>query len=73
MLGGAPASEMIRTVHLIFISCSILLALFVAAWAFVRFQEGAPVSYAVGAAGALAAASVLVVYGLRFRRRSRYW
>jgi hypothetical protein len=64
---------MLRTVHLLFMTCATLLALFLAAWAFDQYAAGAPVHYAGGAIAALAAAVGLAIYGLRFRRRSRSW
>jgi hypothetical protein len=64
---------MLRTVHLLFITCATLLALFLALWAFERHAAGAPGHYAGGAIAALAAAVGLASYAFRFRRRSRYW
>jgi hypothetical protein len=64
---------MLRTVHLLFITSAVLLALFLAAWAFDQYRAGQPGVYALAAAAAMAGAVVLVVYGLRFRRKSRYW
>jgi drug/metabolite transporter (DMT)-like permease len=63
----------LTTVHLLFIVLSALLALFGAVWAFDAFQRGEGAVYGIAAALALAAAVALATYGIRFRRRSRYW
>ena len=63
----------LQTVHLLFITLSAILAVMVAAWAYDEYVAAGAASYLVTAVGALAAASALTVYGVRFRRKTRFW
>lgn len=63
----------LRTVHLIFISACVLLALGAGAWAMGQYRARQDAAYAFGGIGSLAAAAGLAVYAARFRRRSRRW
>lgn len=63
----------LRSVHLLFITLSALLAVFVAGWAIDRYRTDPAGTYILAAAGALAAALGLAVYAVRFRRATRRW
>ncbi len=57
--------------HIVFITCSTLLALGVGAWClWVNLVAGAPV-YLAGAIGAFLAAVGLIVYGVWFYRKMK--
>ena len=60
----------LKNFHLLFISCAVLLALFVAVWAFGERVDRGNVMV-VPAAAALAAGVGLVLYELSFLRRWR--
>ncbi len=61
----------LRLFHLVFISLSVVLAAFVAAWAVGEYRELHDVAYAGAGAAALAAAAGLAVYGAAFQRKTR--
>lgn len=61
----------LRSFHLLFISLSVILAAFVAAWATSQYRLEHDGAYVVWGAGAVAAATVLVVYGAAFQRKTR--
>ncbi len=63
----------IRNVHLLFITVSVLLALFLAGWALNEYLHGGSLGYVVGAAVALGGAVALAAYGVAFRRKTRHW
>ncbi len=57
--------------HILFITCSTLLALGCGAWCiWVNLVEGVPI-YLAGAIGSFAAAAALVVYGIWFYRKMK--
>jgi lipoprotein signal peptidase len=62
----------LRAFHLLFISMSVVLAAFVAAWAAEQYQTSQSVSYALTAAGALASGAAMAVYGAAFQRKTRH-
>ena len=63
----------LRTFHLLFITLSTALAVFLAVWAIDRYgAERATEDAAIGVLS-IAGALVLVAYGVRFGRRSRSW
>jgi len=61
----------LRAFHLVFISVSVVLAAFVAAWAAQQYQAAHDVSYAVTAVGALASGIGLAIYGAAFQKKTR--
>ncbi len=61
----------LRTIHLLFIGLSIVLAAFFAAWAGDRYRIAHDAGYALTAAASGAAAAGLAIYGARFRRKTR--
>ena len=61
----------LRAFHLVFIALSVVLAVFVAAWAAGQYQLEHETQYALTGAAALAASALLVAYGARFQRRTR--
>ena len=63
----------LRDFHLLFITLSAALAVFLGVWAFDRHGAGGAPEDAVMAVLSLAGAAALVAYGIRFRRRSRHW
>jgi predicted membrane protein len=63
----------LRTFHLLFISVSTLLAVFLAFWSTNRYLASGATEDAVIATLSLAATVGLVGYAVAFRRRSRYW
>jgi hypothetical protein len=61
----------LRMFHLVFISLSVVLAAFFAAWAGGQYRlEHEPI-YAVTTAGSLAMAGGLMWYGAMFQRKTR--
>ena len=61
----------LRSFHLLFITLSVLLAAFFAAWAGGQYQlEHEPI-YAVTAAGSLLGGAGLAIYGTRFQRKTK--
>jgi hypothetical protein len=63
----------IRNVHLMFITISVLLAIFVAGWAMSEYLDDGSVGYVLGAVVSLVAAVALAAYGVTFRRKTRHW
>jgi hypothetical protein len=61
----------LRGFHLFFISLSVVLAAFVAAWAAQQYQAVHALSYAAAAAGSLAYGIAMAVYGAAFQRKTR--
>ena len=61
----------LRTFHLVFISVSVMLAAFVAAWAGQQYRELHAVTYVVTAVAALATGAGLACYGAAFQRKMK--
>ena len=62
----------LRAFHLLFILLSVVLAVFVAAWASGQYRAQQEVGYAIAGVAALAAAGGLVMYAAAFRRKTRH-
>ena len=61
----------LRLFHLVFISVSVVLAVFCAAWAVGMYREAHDVVYLAGVAGSALSAAGLIVYGTAFQRKMR--
>jgi hypothetical protein len=61
----------LRAFHLLFISLSVMLSAFVAAWATGQYQLEHEVIYAVSGVSAAVLGALLVVYGAAFQRKTR--
>jgi hypothetical protein len=61
----------LRAFHLFFISVSVVLAAFSAAWAVGQYRVAHDAVYAVTTAGAVALAAGLMWYGAAFQRKTR--
>jgi hypothetical protein len=61
----------LRMFHLLFISLSVVLAAFSAAWAMGQYRIAHESIYAVTTAGAVATAAGLMWYGTAFQRKTR--
>jgi hypothetical protein len=61
----------LRAFHLLFISLSVLLAVFCAGWAGTEFRADQGAIYALGSALSIAIAVGLVFYGAAFRKKTR--
>ena len=61
----------IRTFHRFFISLSVLLAAFVAAWATGEYRLGHQAVYVLYGAASVVSGGVMVVYGAAFQRKTR--
>ena len=61
----------LKMFHLVFISVSVVLAAFVAAWAGQQYRAGSDLTYAVTAIAALASGVGLGFYGAAFQRKSK--
>ena len=61
----------LRAFHLFFIALSVVLAAFVAAWAFGQYQSVHEVSYALFGAMSLLTGVGMAVYGAMFQRKTR--
>jgi hypothetical protein len=61
----------LRAFHLLFITLSVMLAAFVAAWAVGQYRLEHEMIYAVTGIGAAAASGLLAVYGTAFQRKTR--
>lgn len=61
----------LRAFHLVFISLSVVLAAFVAAWAAQQYQAAHAVVYAATAIGSLASGAAMAFYGAAFQRKTR--
>jgi hypothetical protein len=56
---------------MVFIGASVVLAVFVAAWAGQQYQAVQSVSYAITAAASLAAGGGLIAYGTAFQQKTK--
>jgi len=61
----------LRSFHLLFISMSVVLAAFVAAWAGQQFLADRAVASALTAVAALGTGAGLAFYGAAFQRKTR--
>jgi hypothetical protein len=61
----------LRAFHLLFITLSVMLAAFVAAWAAGQYRLEHEMIYAVTGVGAVAASGLLAVYGTAFQRKTK--
>jgi hypothetical protein len=61
----------LRVFHLLFVSLSVILTAFFAAWAAGQYRVEHQASYAVAAAVSLAAGAGLALYGAAFQRKTR--
>jgi hypothetical protein len=61
----------LRAFHLFFIALSVILAAFVAAWAFGEYRAEHMVMYVLAAVGSLACGVGLALYGAAFQRKTR--
>ena len=61
----------LRAFHLFFIALSVVLAAFVAAWAVGQYRMMPQAVFIVTAAGSIAGAIGLAVYGTKFQRKTR--
>ena len=59
----------LRTFHIVFVTVSTLLCVFLAVWAFVLAPEPGPAATAFGIAGAVGAI-VMPIYGVVFYRKA---
>ena len=63
---------MLRVFHLVFISASVVLAAFCAAWATGMYRSEHEVVYLAGAALSALSAVALIAYGAAFQRKMRH-
>jgi hypothetical protein len=61
----------LRAFHLLFIALSVVLAAFVAAWAYGQYRTAHEVGYVVAALASLFSGGALAVYGAAFQRKTR--
>jgi predicted Co/Zn/Cd cation transporter (cation efflux family) len=61
----------LRAFHLLFVTMSVILAAFVAAWAVEQYQLEHEMQYAVTCVMAIVTSGVLVAYGALFQRKTR--
>jgi hypothetical protein len=61
----------LRAFHLLFISLSVVLAAFVAAWAAQQYQAAQGAQYAAASVGALASGIGMAIYGAMFQKKTR--
>jgi len=61
----------LRAFHLFFITLSVVLTAFFAAWAAGQYQRTREVSYVVTAVASLTSGVGLVIYGAAFQRKTR--
>ncbi len=61
----------LRFFHILFVSCSSALAVGFAAWLGARYLDDGDIAGAVAALISLASAVGMIVYGVRFYRRTR--
>lgn len=61
----------LKAFHVAFVVVSVLLAGFVAWWAFGHWSHHGGVGYLLAAGGAVGAGVALVVYGVWFARKTR--
>ncbi len=62
----------LRFVHLLFIAICVALAAFFAAWAGGRYRADHAAGQAVAAAASIGVGVALVVYAVRFQRKTRH-
>jgi thiol:disulfide interchange protein len=62
----------LRAFHLLFISLSVLLAAFFAAWSLGQYRAEERLVYVMAAMGSFACAGGLVWYGMSFQRKTRH-
>ena len=62
----------LKTFHLVFISVSVLLAAFTAAWATGQYRLEHEAVYAIYGVGSVLAGAALMVYGAAFQRKARH-
>jgi predicted Co/Zn/Cd cation transporter (cation efflux family) len=68
---NAGTEMSLRAFHLLFISLSVILAAFFAAWAVGQYRLEHQIGYAAACVLALASGGVLAIYGTRFQRKTR--
>ena len=61
----------LRAFHLLFITLSIVLAAFLAAWAMGQYRVGHDVAYLATCVASLASAAALAKYAVTFQRKTR--
>ncbi len=61
----------LRAFHLLFITLSVVLTAFFAAWATGQYITAHDLSYAVAGVTSLVGGAALAVYGAAFRRKTR--
>lgn len=61
----------LRNFHLVFVALSVILAVFMAAWAVGQYQTHSAWTYLATAAVCFACAAALGVYGARFQRKTK--
>ena len=61
----------LRRFHLLFISLSVVLAAFVAAWAATQYRTEPSMTYVAAAIASIGAGALLAVYGARFQRKTK--
>lgn len=62
----------LKTVHIVFISVSVLLAIWFGGWAIQQYVAGDGVSVLIMGIVSLALAVVLIVYGKRFLQKLKH-
>ena len=62
----------LRAFHLLFITLSIVLAAFLAAWAVGQYRIGHDVAYLGACAASLGTAAGLAVYAVAFQRKTKH-
>ena len=61
----------LRLFHLFFVTLSVILTAFFAAWAVGEYRLQHEVLYAIGCVLSLATGVALTIYGARFQRKTR--
>jgi len=61
----------LRAFHLLFVTMSVILAAFVAAWAVEQYQLEHETQYLVTCVAAIITSGALVAYGALFQRKTR--
>lgn len=61
----------LRAFHLLFITLSVVLAAFVAAWATGQYQTRHEFQYIAASVGSGLLGALLAVYGAKFQRKTR--
>ncbi|HTH48997.1 MAG TPA: hypothetical protein VMB21_15890 [Candidatus Limnocylindria bacterium] len=62
----------LKAFHIVFITVSVLLLLFLAGWCFSNFRQDGGAVYAVWGALSVGVAAALAVYGQRFLKRLKH-